>query len=284
MPNSTSGAVWGSVSCPKTLRHADQGNQTSDLLITRHWLCPQHSVAENLTIWNLGPFGQVSNDTLSRQHSAEEENCWTQTVNIVEQWSETFAGLLNLTHTSSVKKVVSEYWGEVWPISLAEITEIVKKLLSGKAPGRDEIYPEMLKAPDIIGLSWLACLFGAQWKLGAVPGVADRGDGSHFQKEGPDSVLQLSEYHTAGTTWDSLFSQTGSQGAAMVRRAVWFGNLRITVVVFLYVFIPSDFALGPERRPQSLCTSEDRRSLSRDSTAPWPVSHWQHPVCRIPSI
>ena len=34
---STSGAVWGSVSCPKTLRHADQGNQTSNLLITRHY-------------------------------------------------------------------------------------------------------------------------------------------------------------------------------------------------------------------------------------------------------
>ena len=135
-----------------------------------------------------------------------------------------------------MKKVVSEYWGEVWPISLAEITEIVKKLLSGKAPGRDEIYPEMLKAPDIIGLSWLACLFGAQWKLGAVPGVADRGDGSHFQKEGPDSVLQLSEYHTAGPNWDSLFSQTGSQGSVMVRRAVWFGNLRITVFVFACMF------------------------------------------------
>ena len=34
VPNSTSGAVSGSVSCPRTLQHADQGNQTSDLLPT----------------------------------------------------------------------------------------------------------------------------------------------------------------------------------------------------------------------------------------------------------
>ena len=34
----TSGAVWGSVSCPKTLRHADQGNRTSDFPITWPWL------------------------------------------------------------------------------------------------------------------------------------------------------------------------------------------------------------------------------------------------------
>ena len=35
---STSGAVWGSLSYPMTLRHADQGNQTSNLPITRCWL------------------------------------------------------------------------------------------------------------------------------------------------------------------------------------------------------------------------------------------------------
>ena len=37
---STSGAIWGSVSCPRTLQHADQWNQTSDLQITRCWFYP----------------------------------------------------------------------------------------------------------------------------------------------------------------------------------------------------------------------------------------------------
>ena len=42
---STSGAVWSSVSCPKTLRHADQGNWTGDLLITRSRLYPWSKAA-----------------------------------------------------------------------------------------------------------------------------------------------------------------------------------------------------------------------------------------------
>ncbi len=44
--------------------------------------------------------------------------------------------------------------GEASLISLAEVSEVVKKLLSGKAPGVDEIHPEMLKALDIVWLSW----------------------------------------------------------------------------------------------------------------------------------
>ena len=35
-----SGAVWDSVTCPRTLWHADQGNWTSNLPLTRCWLYP----------------------------------------------------------------------------------------------------------------------------------------------------------------------------------------------------------------------------------------------------
>uniref|UniRef100_A0AAR2LJT3 Reverse transcriptase domain-containing protein n=1 Tax=Pygocentrus nattereri TaxID=42514 RepID=A0AAR2LJT3_PYGNA len=54
-------------------------------------------------------------------------------------------------------------------ISLVEITEVVGKLLSGKAPGVDEIRPEMLKALDIVGLSWLTRLCNIAWTSGTVP-------------------------------------------------------------------------------------------------------------------
>ena len=37
----------------------------------------------------------------------------------------------------------------------AEVTEVVKELLAGRAPGVDEIHPEFLKALDVGGLSWL---------------------------------------------------------------------------------------------------------------------------------
>ena len=41
------------------------------------------------------------------------------------------------------------------PISGAEVAEVVKKLLGGKAPGVDEVRPEFLRALDVVGLSWL---------------------------------------------------------------------------------------------------------------------------------
>jgi len=59
--------------------------------------------------------------------------------------------------------------GGVTPISLAEAAMVVKKLLGGKAPGVDEIRPEMLKALDIVGLSWLTHLFNVAWGSGTVP-------------------------------------------------------------------------------------------------------------------
>lgn len=43
--------------------------------------------------------------------------------------------------------------------SLAEVSDVVKKLLSGKAPDVDKVRPEMLKALDIVWLSWLTRLF-----------------------------------------------------------------------------------------------------------------------------
>lgn len=45
------------------------------------------------------------------------------------------------------------------PISLAEVTEAVKKILCGMVPSVDESRPEMLKDLDIVGLSWLTCIF-----------------------------------------------------------------------------------------------------------------------------
>jgi len=59
---------------------------------------------------------------------------------------------------SSIEDAESEDLGEDSPITLAEEATIVKKLSDGKAPGVDEIRPEMLKALDIVGLSWLTRL------------------------------------------------------------------------------------------------------------------------------
>lgn len=93
----------------------------------------------------------------------------TRTGDIVGRWKEHFEELLNPNNTSSVEEAEPEDSGESAPISLAEVAEVVKKLLSGKSPGVDEIRPEMLKALDIVGLSWLTRLFSVAWRSGTVP-------------------------------------------------------------------------------------------------------------------
>ncbi len=54
-------------------------------------------------------------------------------------------------------------------ITRAEVTEVVKKFLGGKAPGVDEIRPEYLKSLDVVGLSWLTHLCSIAWRSGTVP-------------------------------------------------------------------------------------------------------------------
>ena len=59
--------------------------------------------------------------------------------------------------------------GESSLISLGEVTEVVKQLHSGTAPGVEEICPEMLKAVGVEGLSWLTHLINIARKSRAVP-------------------------------------------------------------------------------------------------------------------
>ncbi len=65
---------------------------------------------------------------------------------------------------SSAEDTESEDLGEGSSIFLAEINEVVKKLQSCKAPALDEIRLEMLKALDIVELSWLKHLVSVTWR------------------------------------------------------------------------------------------------------------------------
>lgn len=55
------------------------------------------------------------------------------------------------------------------PITLAEVTVAVRKLLGGKALGVDEICPMCLKFLDFQGLLWLTRLCNIAWRSGPVP-------------------------------------------------------------------------------------------------------------------
>uniref|UniRef100_A0A8C6Q6Z6 Reverse transcriptase domain-containing protein n=1 Tax=Nothobranchius furzeri TaxID=105023 RepID=A0A8C6Q6Z6_NOTFU len=88
---------------------------------------------------------------------------------VEDRWAEYFEDLLNPTDTSSSEEADSGEFGLASQISVAEVTEVVKKLLCGKAPGVDEIRPEFLKALDVVGLCWLTRLCNIAWTSGAVP-------------------------------------------------------------------------------------------------------------------
>ena len=67
----------------------------------------------------------------------------TSTRDVVSRWGEYFEDLLNPTDTPS-EEADSESSETGPPISGAEVSEVVKKLLGGKAPGVDEVRSEFL--------------------------------------------------------------------------------------------------------------------------------------------
>ncbi|TWW80198.1 hypothetical protein D4764_01G0000130 [Takifugu flavidus] len=93
----------------------------------------------------------------------------TSTRDVVDRWKEYFEDLLNPTNRPSSEEVGPGDLEMGSHISGAEVAEVVKKLLGGKAPGVDEIRPEFLKALDVVGLSWLTRLCNIAWTSGAVP-------------------------------------------------------------------------------------------------------------------
>ncbi|KAK5875618.1 hypothetical protein CesoFtcFv8_026682 [Champsocephalus esox] len=93
----------------------------------------------------------------------------TSTDGVLGRWKEHFEELLNPTTPPSMLEAELEYDGGSTPISRGEVTGVVKQLHSGKAPGVDEIRPEMLKALGVEGLSWLTRLINVAWKSETVP-------------------------------------------------------------------------------------------------------------------
>ncbi|TWW62366.1 hypothetical protein D4764_04G0010130 [Takifugu flavidus] len=93
----------------------------------------------------------------------------TSTWDVVDRWKEYFEDLLNPTNVPSSEEAGPVDLGTGSRISRAEVAEVAKKLLGGKAPGVDVICPEFLKALGVVGLSWLTRLCNIAWTSGAVP-------------------------------------------------------------------------------------------------------------------
>ncbi|KAI3358215.1 hypothetical protein L3Q82_003218 [Scortum barcoo] len=88
----------------------------------------------------------------------------TSTGDIVGRWKKYFEDLLNPTDLPSNEEAEAGVSEVDSSITQAEVTEVVRKLRSGKAPGVDEIRPEYLKSLDVVGLSWLTRLCNIAWR------------------------------------------------------------------------------------------------------------------------
>ncbi|KAI3360318.1 hypothetical protein L3Q82_014631 [Scortum barcoo] len=93
----------------------------------------------------------------------------TGTLTLSGRWKKYFEDLLNPTDLPSSEEAEAGDSEVDSSITQAEVTEVVRKLLGGKAPGVDEIRPEYLKSLDVVGLSWLTRLCNIAWRLGTVP-------------------------------------------------------------------------------------------------------------------
>lgn len=123
------------------------------------------------------------------------------TAGVIGQWKEHFEELLNLTNMLSMVEAELEADEGSLSISLGEVTEVVKQVHRGKAPGIDEIRPEMLKAIGVEGLFWMTRFFNIAWDLGTVPKKWQNGVVVPTKKGDLRSVCQLLGYQTSQPPW-----------------------------------------------------------------------------------
>ncbi|XP_055362025.1 uncharacterized protein LOC129603656 [Betta splendens] len=93
----------------------------------------------------------------------------TSTGDVIGRWKEYFEDLLNPSDMPSAEEAEAGDSEADSPITQAEVTEVVSKLLGGRAAGVDEIRPEYLKSLDVVGLSWVTRLCNIAWRRGTVP-------------------------------------------------------------------------------------------------------------------
>ena len=83
-------------------------------------------------------------------------------------WREYFSDLVNPVDATSTQ-IYEEQVGEDIQIIEADVSAVIKSLKTGKAPGDDDIRPEMLKAINMYGVRWLTRVCTVACRTGQAP-------------------------------------------------------------------------------------------------------------------
>ncbi|KAI3376167.1 hypothetical protein L3Q82_016694 [Scortum barcoo] len=156
----------------------------------------------------------------------------TSTGDIVGRWKKYFEDHLNPTDLPSSEEAEAGDSEVDSSITRAEVTEVVRKLLGGKAPGVDEIRPEYLKSLDVVGLSWLTHLCNIAWRLGTVPLEWQQpGWWSLFCKKGDRRVCSNHRGSHFSASQEGLLQGTGEENSADSRPSDSGGTMRFSSLV-----------------------------------------------------
>ncbi|KAI3354788.1 hypothetical protein L3Q82_004529 [Scortum barcoo] len=169
---------------------------------------PGRSWRQKLRVWE--EFGEA----MEEDYRSASKRFWQ--TDIVGRWKKYFEDLLNPTDLPSNEEAEDGDSEVDSSITQAEVTEVVRKLLGGKAPGVDEIRPEYLKSLDVVGLSWLTRLCNIAWRLGTVPLEWQTGGWwSLFLKRGTGECVPTTEgSHFSASPGRSLRQGTGEENSA----------------------------------------------------------------------
>ena len=110
---------------------------------------------------------------------------------ILNRWRDCFSDLLNPVDATPIQIHEEQVWEDI-QITEADVNSVIKSLKTGKAPGEDDIRPEMLKAMNIYGVRWLtrvckvACSIGQSTKA-----MANECDITYPQERRQEKMQQL---------------------------------------------------------------------------------------------
>ena len=112
---------------------------------------------------------------------------------ILNRWRKYFSDLLNPLVAASTQNH-EEQVGKDIQITEAVVNALIKSLKTGKAPGEDDIRPEMLKAMNIYGVFWLTRVCKVAGKTGhwaSTKVMANQCDNTYPRERRQEKMHQL---------------------------------------------------------------------------------------------